>query len=76
MHRDLPALVRREGLDIVLVDVAHRARQTGTSKYSNTGRALAGVQDLLGVWWLMRRRRLPDVIDAETSDTKSTGRQP
>ncbi|HUS54388.1 MAG TPA: glycosyltransferase family 2 protein [Thermohalobaculum sp.] len=58
MHRYLPALVRREGLDIQLVDVAHRARLTGTSKYTNTGRALAGVQDLLGVWWLMHRHRL------------------
>jgi dolichol-phosphate mannosyltransferase len=61
MHRYLPALVRREGFNIALVDVAHRPRLYGTSKYSITGRAFAGIQDLLGVWWLMRRRRLADI---------------
>jgi dolichol-phosphate mannosyltransferase len=68
MHRYLPALVRREGLDIALVDVAHRARLTGASKYTNTDRALAGMQDLLGVWWLMRRRRLADITRPETTN--------
>jgi dolichol-phosphate mannosyltransferase len=67
MHRYLPALVRREGLTIALVDVTHRARMTGASKYTNTGRALAGVQDLLGVWWLMRRRRLAEIICPESA---------
>ncbi len=62
MHRYLPALVRREGYAVELVDVGHRARQCGASKYTNTGRALAGVHDLLGVWWLMHRRRLPQII--------------
>jgi len=62
MHRYLPALVRREGYAVELVDVGHRARQSGVSKYTNTGRALAGVHDLLGVWWLIHRRRLPQII--------------
>ncbi|MEL6476881.1 MAG: glycosyltransferase family 2 protein [Pseudomonadota bacterium] len=61
IHRYLPALVRREGLEIALVDVAHRAREAGRSKYTNIGRALSGVQDLLGVWWLLRRRKLAEV---------------
>jgi dolichol-phosphate mannosyltransferase len=68
MHRYLPALVRREGLDIALVDVAHRARRTGASKYTIAGRALAGAQDLLGVWWLMRRRRLAYITRREATD--------
>jgi dolichol-phosphate mannosyltransferase len=68
MHRYLPALVRREGRQVALVDVAHRARLTGASKYTNTGRALAGVLDLLGVWWLMRRRRLPDTTCPESAN--------
>lgn len=62
LHRYLPALVRREGYEIALVDVRHRAREAGRSKYTNVGRALSGIQDLLGVWWLLRRRRLPDVV--------------
>lgn len=61
IHRYLPALVKREGYKIALVDVAHRARGAGASKYTNVGRAFVGVQDLLGVWWLLRRRRLPTV---------------
>ncbi|MEM9044340.1 MAG: glycosyltransferase family 2 protein [Pseudomonadota bacterium] len=61
IHRYLPALVRREGYEIALVDVSHRAREAGTSKYTNLGRALVGIQDLLGVWWLLRRRKLPTV---------------
>ncbi len=61
IHRYLPALVKREGYEIALVDVAHRAREAGDSKYTNIGRAFVGVQDLLGIWWLLRRRRLPKV---------------
>ncbi|MEM0990777.1 MAG: glycosyltransferase family 2 protein [Pseudomonadota bacterium] len=62
IHRYLPALVRREGLAVMLVDVSHRGRETGQSKYTNFGRALVGVQDLLGVRWLISRRRLPKVV--------------
>jgi dolichol-phosphate mannosyltransferase len=59
MHRYLPALVLREGHRVTLVDVDHHPRRTGRSKYTNLGRALAGAPDLLGVWWLLHRRRLP-----------------
>lgn len=61
VHRYLPALVKREGLEIVLVDVSHRAREAGTSKYTNFGRAMVGLQDLLGVWWLLKRRKIAQV---------------
>ena len=61
LHRYLPALFKREGWEIAHVDVAHRAREHGVSKYTNFGRALVGVTDLIGVWWLLRRRKLPDV---------------
>ena len=65
IHRYLPALVKREGHEIALVDVTHRAREAGTSKYTNIGRAFVGVQDLLGVWWLLRRRKLPNVTHVD-----------
>ena len=65
IHRYLPALVKREGLKIILVDVSHRAREGGASKYTNVGRALVGITDLLGVWWLLRRRRVPDVVKVD-----------
>lgn len=62
MHRFLPALVRREGLGVMVVPVRHRPRAAGTSKYGNVRRALVGVVDLLGVMWLRRRRRcVPEV---------------
>ncbi|MEM9144554.1 MAG: glycosyltransferase family 2 protein [Pseudomonadota bacterium] len=62
VHRYLPALVKREGYRVALVDVSHRAREAGRSKYTNLGRAVVGLTDLIGVWWLLRRRRLPDLL--------------
>ncbi|MEL6337186.1 MAG: glycosyltransferase family 2 protein [Pseudomonadota bacterium] len=62
LHRYLPALVKREGYRVALVDVSHRARDAGRSKYTNLGRAMVGVTDLFGVWWLIRRRRLATVV--------------
>ncbi|MFK7945148.1 MAG: glycosyltransferase family 2 protein [Paracoccaceae bacterium] len=61
IHRDLPALIKRQRYEIELVDVSHRAREAGSSKYTNFGRALVGIQDLLGVRWLISRRKLPTV---------------
>jgi len=58
IHRFMPALVRREGYEILLMDVDHADRRAGRSKYSNLGRALVGIIDLAGVAWLLRRRRL------------------
>lgn len=58
MHRYLPALFAREGWSVVHVDVSHRPRMAGVSNYTNFGRALVGIVDLLGVVWLMRRRKI------------------
>lgn len=57
MHRYLPALFARDGWEIVHVDVSHRAREAGRSKYSNIQRALVGLRDLVGVAWLIRRKK-------------------
>jgi dolichol-phosphate mannosyltransferase len=59
LHRYLPALVLREGFQIAFEDVSHRSRMTGASKYSNLGRALVSVSDLVGVLWLRSRARSP-----------------
>lgn len=66
IHRYLPALVKREGYRIELIDVSHRARGAGRSKYTNFGRAVVGIQDLLGVRWLISRRKLPKVVHTDT----------
>jgi dolichol-phosphate mannosyltransferase len=57
IHRFLIALVQREGWQVRFVPVNHRPRLTGVSKYTNFGRLLVSVQDLLGVRWLQRRHR-------------------
>ena len=63
MHRFLPALVRRQGGTVLSVDVRHRARQQGESKYGIHNRLWVGIVDLLGVWWLQRRTRRPIVTE-------------
>lgn len=55
LHRYLPALVRHHGFESRNVAVDDRPRRAGASKYTNLGRALVGVVDLLGVMWLLRR---------------------
>lgn len=62
MHRYLPALFKRDGWEIAHVDVSHRARGAGRSNYSNLQRALVGVVDLVGVAWLLRRRKTAKVV--------------
>jgi dolichol-phosphate mannosyltransferase len=57
LHRFLIAMVLREGWKVTYVPVNHRPRLTGTSKYTNFGRLLVSIQDLLGVRWLQRRYR-------------------
>jgi len=66
LHRFLPALVRREGYDIGYVDVVDRPRHAGTSNYGMWDRLWVGILDLMGVWWLIRRRRhLPRVLEVK-----------
>lgn len=67
LHRFLPALVRREGYDIGYVDVVDRPRHAGTSNYGMWDRLWVGILDLLGVWWLIRRRRrVPQVSEVKS----------
>lgn len=55
MHRFLAALYRREYGTIRLVDVGHRHRERGVSKYGFWDRLWAGIFDLTGVLWLKTR---------------------
>lgn len=55
MHRFLPALTRRNGYTILQIDIEDRARVAGVSKYGFFDRLIAGIFDLFGVFWLMRR---------------------
>lgn len=55
IHRFMPEMMLREGWDVATVTVTHRERRGGPSKYSDLARALAGIPDLLGAAWLIRR---------------------
>lgn len=55
MHRFLPALFRSHGCRVIPVDVNHRPRLRGVSKYGMFDRLWVGIVDLLGVMWLQRR---------------------
>ncbi len=55
MHRFLPALVLRAGGEVKSIEVNHRHRGTGISKYGTLDRLVVGIVDLFGVIWLQRR---------------------
>ena len=63
MHRFLPALFLRGGFAIESIEVNHRPRNRGKSKYGLHNRLWAGIIDLLGVCWLLRRTTLPEVVE-------------
>ena len=66
LHRFLPALIRREGYEIGYVDVTDRPRRAGQSNYGMWDRLGVGILDLMGVWWLIRRRRqIPQVLEVK-----------
>lgn len=62
IHRYLPALMIREGYENRYLDVDHRHRETGRSKYTNLGRLAASLSDLVGVMWLKSRARRPGAV--------------
>lgn len=61
LHRYLPALFAANGYTCAYHNVKDRPRLTGSSKYTNFGRAVIGIYDLIGVGWLIRRSRNPGV---------------
>ena len=66
LHRFMPALVKRDGYDVALVDVKDRPRLTGVSNYGFFDRLWVGMGDLMGVAWLCRRRRkIADVKEVQ-----------
>jgi dolichol-phosphate mannosyltransferase len=66
LHRFLPALMVRDGHDVRHVDVLDRERRHGVSNYGMWDRLWVGILDLMGVWWLIRRRRrVPQAVEVE-----------
>ena len=65
MHRFLPALVQRQGGKVLSVEVNHRERKRGQSKYGIHNRLWVGIIDMLGVRWLQQRCKQPVVAEIE-----------
>lgn len=63
MHRFLPALFLRSEGAIISVEVNHRERLRGVSKYGLFNRLWVGIVDICGVAWLQRRARVPKIIE-------------
>lgn len=51
MHRFIPALLKMQGFQIGEINVNHRPRLTGTSKYSMS-RVLRGFLDMISLWFV------------------------
>ena len=71
MHRFLPALLLRQGLHTISRPVAHYSRRAGRSKYGLGNRLWVGIADLLGVWWLSRRRFPPGASEEKQQDERT-----
>jgi dolichol-phosphate mannosyltransferase len=55
VHRFLPALCQFRGARLAEVEIAHRPRRLGVSKYGVGNRLWRGLHDVLGVRWLKSR---------------------
>ena len=70
MHRYLPALMIRRGGRVQSVEVNHRHRERGVSKYGMWDRLSVAVRDLLGVMWLTARGAKPTVTAVHQAEHK------
>lgn len=64
-HRFLPALFMRAGYQVINVEVNHRPRWHGVSKYGVMNRLFVGIHDVMGVRWLLKRPCAPEVLTHE-----------
>jgi glycosyltransferase involved in cell wall biosynthesis len=55
MHRFLPSILRFQGFNVVEVDVNHRPRTRGVSKYGVGNRLWRGLRDTLAMRWFKKR---------------------
>lgn len=76
MHRFIPVCARHMGYTVIEMQVRHRPRAAGTTKYGFgiTKRALPGLIDCFAVRWMSRRRR--PVLSQEVIHGHAEGRTP
>ncbi len=56
LYSFMPALAVAAGFEVVELEVNHRAREKGVSKYGLGVMLWRPLVDMLGVWWFIRRR--------------------
>jgi dolichol-phosphate mannosyltransferase len=66
MHRFVPTLLRQASFQVIEMEVRHRPRRHGVSKYGIRNRSLRALVDLLAVRW-MRSRRVVYTVAEDTS---------
>ncbi len=71
MHRFIPVFMESQGFRVLEETVRNRARQGGRSKYGIINRLPAGLCDLMGVRWLLHRRRHWRVVVTESQRSHS-----
>jgi len=70
MHRFLPALVKRQGGEVISHKVNHMDREHGISHYGTWDRLKVGVVDLFGVLWLLKRVKLAETCEHNKHEYK------
>lgn len=73
MHRFLPTLLRMQGYRVIEMDVNHRPRRAGVSKYGINNRLWRGLIDCVAIRWL-QSRAVPGhrVLSVETAPMPQT----
>jgi dolichol-phosphate mannosyltransferase len=76
MHRFNPALFLLYGHEVDYHPVNDRPRLAGQSKYTNFNRALLGIYDMIGIVWLRRRTRVPQIAEDMPNAQRAAGHSP
>ena len=74
MHRFFPILMGAQGHRVTQVDVNHRPREAGVSKYGTFDRLVRSLPDLFAVRWMNKRRLnlAASEVDAQEGDDPGT----
>jgi len=75
MHRFLPVLVHAHGFRTKEIDIGHRPRVAGQSKYGVWNRLGRGLYDLIAIAWY-QKRRLPRLAVAEICADRLAAERP
>ena len=57
IHRFIPSLFRGYGHKVIYIDVDHRPRKMGISKYGTSNRLFKGIRDLYKVWKIINSNK-------------------